>query len=259
MSYTYLLDAEEESSAESFSDIARSAPWKSRNTAANSCCNGNAMESCHGSQSGTMCKPSTEGHGLERSMSSAAASPAKTYHAPEKAPELTASEAACGAKWPASFARWNPDSSSWKTHQCSLFGGWEDYSETWPEWGIMLHGECWAAKPLEQANNAEGYGYWPAMTCNGWRAEGSIRQLRKLVEMGITTEAEASAMGGGSLRPERMERWEREPEEATGGRMNPAWGEWLMGWPIGWTDKTPLETDRFRQWLQKHGVNSPQN
>jgi hypothetical protein len=92
------------------------------------------------------------------------------------------------------------------------------------------------------------------MTCNGWRAEGSIRQLRKLVEMGITTEAEASAMGGGSLRPERMETWDREPEEATGGRMNPAWSEWLMGWPIGWTDKTPLETDKFQRWLHSHGA-----
>lgn len=30
-----------------------------------------------------------------------------------------------------------------------------------------------------------------------------------------------------------------------GGKLNPAWVEWLMGWPIGWTALKPLETVRF--------------
>lgn len=30
--------------------------------------------------------------------------------------------------------------------------------------------------------------------------------------------------------------------------------EWLMGWPIGWTDLKRLETDRFQQWLHLHGI-----
>jgi hypothetical protein len=38
-----------------------------------------------------------------------------------------------------------------------------------------------------------------------------------------------------------------------GGSLNPDWVEWLMGWPIGWTDLKPLETDKFRQWWQQHG------
>ena len=29
-----------------------------------------------------------------------------------------------------------------------------------------------------------------------------------------------------------------------GGHLNPTWVEWLMGWPLGWTDLKPLETDR---------------
>lgn len=39
-----------------------------------------------------------------------------------------------------------------------------------------------------------------------------------------------------------------------GGALNPPWVEWLMGWPIGWTDSSPLEMDRFRLWLQLHSV-----
>ena len=37
------------------------------------------------------------------------------------------------------------------------------------------------------------------------------------------------------------------------GALNPTWVEWLMGWPLGWTDLKPLETDKFLLWLQQHG------
>lgn len=39
-----------------------------------------------------------------------------------------------------------------------------------------------------------------------------------------------------------------------GGKLNPTWVEWLMGWPLGWTDLEPLATDRFQQWLEQHGI-----
>ena len=38
-----------------------------------------------------------------------------------------------------------------------------------------------------------------------------------------------------------------------GGRLNPMWVEWLMGWPLGWTDLKPLVTDKFHCVPQKHG------
>jgi DNA (cytosine-5)-methyltransferase 1 len=39
-----------------------------------------------------------------------------------------------------------------------------------------------------------------------------------------------------------------------GGALNPDWVEWLMGWPLGWTDLRPLGMDKFQQWRQQHGV-----
>lgn len=33
-------------------------------------------------------------------------------------------------------------------------------------------------------------------------------------------------------------------------RLNPNWVEWLMGWPIGYTDSKQLATDKFRSWRQ---------
>lgn len=38
-----------------------------------------------------------------------------------------------------------------------------------------------------------------------------------------------------------------------GGSLNPTWVEWLMGWPIGWTDCAPLEMAKFQAWQQWHG------
>jgi hypothetical protein len=37
-----------------------------------------------------------------------------------------------------------------------------------------------------------------------------------------------------------------------GGKLNPMWVEWLMGWTLGWTDLKPLATVKFQQWQQQH-------
>ena len=39
----------------------------------------------------------------------------------------------------------------------------------------------------------------------------------------------------------------------TSGALNPPWVEWLMGWPLGWTDLKPLAMDKFQSWLKQHG------
>jgi hypothetical protein len=37
-----------------------------------------------------------------------------------------------------------------------------------------------------------------------------------------------------------------EQKELRGGKLNPTWVEWLMGWPAGWTALKHWATDRFR-------------
>jgi DNA (cytosine-5)-methyltransferase 1 len=39
----------------------------------------------------------------------------------------------------------------------------------------------------------------------------------------------------------------------TSGQLNPTWVEWLMGWPLGWTDLKPLEMDKSPCVPQQHG------
>ncbi len=36
----------------------------------------------------------------------------------------------------------------------------------------------------------------------------------------------------------------KEMPELARGSLNPNWVEWLMGWPIGWTDLNALATDK---------------
>ena len=38
-----------------------------------------------------------------------------------------------------------------------------------------------------------------------------------------------------------------------GGKINPEFAEWMMGWPIGWTALSELAMGRFQLWLQLHG------
>ena len=57
---------------------------------------------------------------------------------------------------------------------------------------------------------------------------------------------------GGALEPTKGGR--RLATEHGGGKLNPTWVEWLMGWPLGWTDLKPLATAKFRQWQQQHGI-----
>jgi hypothetical protein len=41
---------------------------------------------------------------------------------------------------------------------------------------------------------------------------------------------------------------------APGGQLNPPWVEWLMGWPIGWTELKGLGTAKFRSKRRLPGV-----
>lgn len=53
--------------------------------------------------------------------------------------------------------------------------------------------------------------------------------------------------------PSQMDRNTKPLNAEVGGKLNPPWVEWLMGWPIGWTGLEPLETGRFQAWQHSLG------
>ena len=230
MSYIYLQEQGEVSSAECFSDIPASALSKSKSIQEKCYSNDNETESCRDSRSGMTCKPSTGSRGEGKSMSSVVDSHAKTSQQQDRVQELKELEVAYGARWHASFAKFDPDTHSWKTAQCSLLGGLELFSETWPRWGIMRNGECWALDVLGDATTAREYGCWlTTPTCTNMK--GTIPS-KKFSEGRLPAPSQLA--------------------KDAGGKPCPKWGEWLMAWPIGWTGLEPLETGRFQEWLQMH-------
>jgi hypothetical protein len=191
------------------------------------------------SQFGMTFAPLTENLGEALLMWYLAAFHAKTLAQQEKAQESTESDQECGEKWRGSFTKYDPDSSSWKTHQCSLLGDLESFSETWPRWGLMRDGECW-----EQ----------PMLALRTSETESGSLQIPKL-----PTPVTSDANGAGRVGPRKsgnisslkdyLSKWHKlayPPVNIT---------EYMMGWPLGWTDLKPLAMDKFQQWLEEHGRN----
>ena len=59
------------------------------------------------------------------------------------------------------FVWYDRNTSSWKTSQACLLPGLDTYSEAWPKWGLMLHGEASRQAPWEPATAGKGCLSWP--------------------------------------------------------------------------------------------------
>ena len=139
--------------------------------------------------------------------------PVKTSAQPGREPESQENEADSGWKWRESSVKYDRAMRLWKTRQCSLFEDSEWFSETWPRWGLMRDGECWGLPMSERPTFERGYGLLPTPCRYGNGGSGNCKVLKNL---GISRH-----------------------------KMNPNHQEWLMMWPQGWTELTPLATDKY--------------
>ncbi len=269
MSYTYLQEQGEESLAECFLDIPQYVLLRLNLTAEKSFFRGSVTEFSQSSQSGMMSQPLMERLGGEELMSFAEDSHVKTSLPLVKVQESAASDQGCGGKWPASFARFNPALFLWKTPQLSLLEGLDVFLETWPRWGIMRDGECWELLTLGRRINVTEYGLWPTpRSCSAMAAtitpesawdEKRFPNLETIVgrRMWPTPTCHNAKEQDSPAESKRntptLCHVARGGDQTLPRHLNPEWVEWLMGWPLGWTDLKPLETDKFQQWQQKHG------
>ena len=107
-------------------------------------------------------------------------------------------------------------SSSWPTPRASTAMG----EKTTVVQNRLDNGEPYKAK-LEQA-----VAMWPTPTYGKLAGgSGAVQQIQDLYLEGQITDEERKAMQAGN-----------------GGRLNPMWVEWLMGFPPGWTDLEDSET-----------------
>ena len=232
------LQEQEEVSSEAICwDGERFAPSSGPTTLGGYCLPDSETESCLDSQSGMMSKHSTETPGEDESMSSQEDFPARTSAQPAKALESMGQGRECGSTWPGSFARYDRDSSSWKTPQCSLLEGLDVFSETWPRWGTMRNGACWELTTLAGLTNGNGFGSWPTPTKSDAKR---CRDLR------IESLGKRAQIPGANWNLAEHVAAEYE------GYPTPQFVAWLMAWPQDWTSLNPLGMDKFRLWQQQH-------
>jgi len=187
------------------------------------------------SRFGMTYKPLTATHGEALLMSYLAAFHAKTSQPRGGEEGLQRPEVQCGNTWPESLARWDQDSCSWKTHQCSLLGDLELFSGTWPKWGLMQSGECWVQTSLVQRIGGTEFGWLPTPTATDWmtgKVNGIEHRNRRFIRTSLTSGTEFGANLRDAFRL------------MTGKALPPNFSEWMMGWPIGWTDLKPLAMDK---------------
>jgi hypothetical protein len=134
-------------------------------------------------------------HYPSKSMSSAAVSPVKTSQSPERVQVLKGAAAAYGRITPELLARFDPDTSSWRTSQLCLDGAFHEFSETWPRSGLMRNGTAYQLPPLVRLTEGTESGLWPTpVVPNGgrsvkhvddWRSDRSAYHNGKKVQVDL--------------------------------------------------------------------------
>jgi hypothetical protein len=137
------------------------------------------------------------------SMSSVAASPVKISAPLVRERGSKGRARVFGQSTPASLANYDRDTSLWRMLQSSFLEGLDEFSETWPRSGMTRNGTAYQLQPLAPLTGVIGSGLWPTPRVS--MAHGPSQ--REIAETSPTT-----------------------------GSLNPEFVEWLMGFPIGWTD-----------------------
>ena len=245
---------------------------------------------------------------------------AKTSVSQEREQASTEKEAECGSTWRELSVRYDPDTSSWKTHRCLWDEDLSACSLTLPKWGLMRDGVLLERLTLAHRTAANDAGllptplasntkanhmrsggrparsYWPtplatdgskggpnqkggkgdlrlASAVHQWptpcardyfpphkpeyiaakKAQGhGMSNLNDAVALRFATPQARDHRTGQQERYENPDRT-KNLNDQIGGQLNPTWVEWLMGWPLGWTDLKPLVTDRCRNAQRRHG------
>ena len=149
--------------------------------------------------------------------------------------DLTANDQECGEKCHGLLARFDQDTHSWRTVQCSLIGDLNESLQTLPAWGMTVGGECFELQPLEHRITEPGFTWLLTPTAQSWKA-WTFRNPLALIRRNHAD---------GNLQEQLMRLYQR--------MITPQCQEILMMWPEEWTDLKPLETGKFQQWQKEHG------
>jgi hypothetical protein len=256
----YLPEVAEEYGAENYLDGGQYAQLNVTPTQHKFWHNDKMMEPSRLSRFGLTCKVLTESHGKDLLTWYLADSHAKTSAYVVKERALQAKKADSGNTWLGSLAKYDHDTHSLKTLQCSLFEESIPSYVTLPRWGTMQNGVLLERAIPAQITNATAFGLLPTTTatdCKGRSGAGHIQRHgpKRLSDAILTpklpTLTASDSTRGGKKVTENMTG--QSLRQVIGGKLNPTWCEWFMGWPMGATELEPLAMDKYLTWLNWHG------
>ena len=187
---------------------------------------------------------------------SAADSPAKILARQGEKQELQANALDYGESMPVLLARLDPLTCTWRTPPTLLGEGLMLSAQTYPAWGIILHGALYPLRPLERDTSDADFGGLqcetiPTPTMHNHKqavtlATLNLNSLDLLNYCNLYPTACVNGLRTGSQVVSRVKSLKHlsdaektELLKGCGGKLNPDWVEWLMGWQPGWTRLQP--------------------
>jgi len=221
------------------------------------------------SRYGMTFKPLEESRGEELLTLYLAAFHAKTSPSQETEMDLTEKDQECGEKWHGLLARFDQDTHLWRTVQCSLLEDLNESLQTLPQWGMTVGGELYLLPTLVQntSENESGLSLVPTPTSSTGGANhnspSTLAGKRYTMNLAGFAQKYPSRNMWGTPKAQDSRHALRDRGKGNlgeqvsglhnGGKLNPTWTEWLMGWPLEWTDLKPLVMDKSHSVPQQHG------
>jgi hypothetical protein len=141
----------------------------------------------------------------------------------------------CGRGFERPLADYDRDTQSWRMFGDTYLWGESPLLENLPVSGMTRNGDLYQRPAWELRICANESLLWPTPTA-------VVRPKAKLGRWPTPVASDAWTDGLKSSQQKEGSRHSMNLPSAIGGKLNPMWVEWLMGFPTGWTDLEGLET-----------------
>jgi hypothetical protein len=247
-------------------DGALFAPLKSTTTHEAYCWRDSETESLDLFQFGMTSQPSTHGLGTDLLTWYREGFRASMSAWPEPcgdAAALTETRAGYGTSTCELLTSASPDSFGGRTRQPSRIKDCVGSFERWPSAGTFQDGQLLELQTLDcdTQENASG-SLLPTPTARDWKDTPGMTDVRKdgktrndRLPMLLFSLVRSAGIAWQTMTPSAAQTVSLKGLTVTikGPKYSPELPEWIMGWPIGWTDLSPLAMDRFQQWRYERG------
>jgi hypothetical protein len=201
MSWLFSRALVEEYLGASSLDGEQSAPLSGKPTQQAYCAPGKMTDFSRLSRFGMTYKPLTENRGQELLTLFRGAFHAQTFPLQAEAQDLTEKAPQCGITWRGWLAKFDHDSYSWKTAQCSFIEESGECLETFPVSGMTRGGLLWERMTLERRTKGIERGLWRTPDTGGG---GDIRTSQTRPKSSKEWSAHPNQIGRPSEQSETM-------------------------------------------------------